>query len=76
MNSEGKPQRKISRRDFFKGSAIAAMGVAAGGLLAGCGKPATSQAPAKAETSGKASFGVAPPPIADKDIKETVTAGQ
>ncbi|HEY3423288.1 MAG TPA: FAD-dependent oxidoreductase [Negativicutes bacterium] len=75
MSFDEKVKKDISRRAFFKGSALAAMGVATGGLLAGCGKPAVTQSPAKGATEapGKASFEIAPPPIADKDIKETVT---
>ncbi|SDE56988.1 FAD-dependent oxidoreductase [Sporomusa acidovorans] len=75
MHSKEKNSKTISRRDFFKGSALAAVGVAAGGLLAGCGKSKKTEDPAKeTKAGGKAGFEVPPAPIADKDIKKTISA--
>ena len=83
-SQEERTKKGISRRDFFKGSAVAAVGLAAGGLLAGCAQesaapPPSEQTPAATPDqtpvapNGKASFEVAPPPIPDSEIKETVT---
>jgi fumarate reductase flavoprotein subunit len=69
-------QGGITRRTFFKGGAVAAIGVASAGLISGCGKNTTPQKVDKA-TDPKAvkwSFEIPPEPIADKDIKETVIA--
>ncbi|WP_425805287.1 FAD-dependent oxidoreductase [Desulfitobacterium sp. Sab5] len=73
MSSEDKSGKGLSRRDFFKGSAFVALGAASAGLLAGCG---TSQQSAKSssDTTAKNSWETPPAPIADKDIKETVSA--
>lgn len=75
MSSEEKSQTGISRRAFFKGSALAAVGIATGGLLAGCSKKASAPEAEKAAAVGdvKAKFEIPPAPISDKDIKETVS---
>lgn len=80
MSAEDKTKKGISRRSFLKGSAIAAVGVASGGLLTACGEKAAEpqpqpDAPAQAEAGagGKASFEIAPEPIPDSEIKETIT---
>lgn len=74
MSVENQKPTGITRRTFIKGAAIGAAGVASAGFLAGCGQeePKT-QTPAPGE-AGKASFEVAPPPIPDSEIKNTVTA--
>jgi len=74
MNSDNKLNKGMSRRTFFKGSAAAVIGVVAGGLLAGCGKGKVSTNTSKKVVDERRSFKVAPPAIADKDIKETSTA--
>lgn len=76
MSSEDKSKKGLSRRDFFKGSAFAAVGVATGGILAGCGTPAaqttTTQAPA-AESGGKKwSWETKPAAIPASEIKKTI----
>ena len=61
----------ISRRNFLKG-ALAAGGVAAmGGMLSGCGKPATKDAESTQASQGRWSWSVAPDPIADDKISQT-----
>ncbi|KNZ68478.1 fumarate reductase/succinate dehydrogenase flavoprotein domain-containing protein [Thermincola ferriacetica] len=80
MSSENKLENKlqtgVSRRDFLKGGVFATVGLASGGLLAGCANETDTQAssPASGAISEKASFEAPPPPIPEKDIKETVTA--
>lgn len=70
-------KKGFSRRSFFKGSAIAALGVATGGILAGC-QPAskTSEKGASEAVSGKPkpSWATPPAPIDDSQIKATKTA--
>jgi len=43
MSTEEKEQKKLSRREFVKGAAIGAAGVAAGGVLASCGATPTPE---------------------------------
>ena len=76
--------RRITRRQFVKGAAAGAVGVAATGGLAGCAvttpvaptatvgaAPSPSPGPAVSE---QYSFEVPPPPIAEGEIKQTETA--
>ena len=37
MSIDEKPQKGVTRRTFIKGAVLGAAGVAAGGMLAGCG---------------------------------------
>lgn len=67
-------KRGISRRSFIKGAALGTAGVASAGLLAGCGVKSGADEKTAPATAGKASFEIAPPPIPDKDIKNTRTA--
>ena len=75
--NEEQQQKGISRRKFIVGTAIGAAGVTAGvaasGMLAGCGEKPEQPAPTPgtAGTAGKASWEIAPPPIPDSQIKET-----
>ena len=46
MSTEEKEQKRITRREFVKGAAIGAAGVAAAGVLASCGAEATPCPPA------------------------------
>jgi fumarate reductase flavoprotein subunit len=69
--TEEKTQKGLSRRAFFKGSALAAVGIAAGGLLTGCSKKASVPESGQTEEV-KAKFEIPPAPISDKDIKETI----
>jgi succinate dehydrogenase/fumarate reductase flavoprotein subunit len=82
MNSENEKQLKkgMTRRDFVKGSAVAAVGLAAGGLLTGCAsseeepskKKTTSTKPAETSTEKKWSWETKPDPIPSKEIKKTI----
>lgn len=83
MNSENEKQLKkgMTRRDFVKGSAVAAVGLAAGGLLTGCAsseekepskKKTTSTKPAETSTEKKWSWETKPEPIASSEIKKTI----
>lgn len=74
MSSEKKTSNGISRRDFFKGSALTVAGIAAGGLLAGCGKEKQAPAQAPAGKPAKYSWETPPAPIPASQIKETVEA--
>lgn len=78
-------RKGISRRDFIKGAAAGAVGLAAAGMLGGCAaedKPASGTPSAAPDNSGlmtaeKAaqtqwSFEVAPDPIPETEIKETI----
>lgn len=58
-------KKEISRRSFFKGSAAAAVGIAAGGVLAACSADEqTAQVQTDTESaSGKYSFETPPEPI-------------
>ncbi|HEX3011420.1 MAG TPA: FAD-dependent oxidoreductase [Syntrophomonadaceae bacterium] len=68
-------EKGISRRTFFKGAAIGAVGVAGVGLLGGCSpKQTNSTSTQNTSQNGKYSFEIAPDPIPDSEIKKTVTA--
>lgn len=71
-------KRGITRRGFIKGAAVGTAAVVGAGVLGNC-KPAAAPTPeptsAAVGTVGepaKASFEIPPPPIAAKDIKETI----
>ncbi|NTU88520.1 MAG: FAD-dependent oxidoreductase [Actinobacteria bacterium] len=73
MFEETNVRKGLSRRDLLKGATLSAAGVAAMGMLSGCGangSSASSDAPA-AETNLH-SWEIAPEPIADADIASTV----
>ncbi|SDE56894.1 FAD-dependent oxidoreductase [Sporomusa acidovorans] len=74
MSSDKKTFKGISRRDFFKGSALTVAGIAAGGLLVGCGKPKQEAAQTQAEKLRKYSWETPPAPIPASQIKETIQA--
>lgn len=77
MSNEEKTRNGFTRRSFIKGTALGAAGVASASLLAGCGlggDKGGAPAPSDADQAGKAGFETPPPPIAEKDIKQTVTA--
>lgn len=65
-------KKGLSRRDFVKGTALAALGVASSGLLAGCYEKADTPK-ASAETSSTDWLGKAPV-ISDSQIKRTFKA--
>lgn len=71
---------KISRRSFLKKAAIGTAGIASAGVLGSCNPKVATEAPAAPGATaapGAActpSFLVAPDPIPDSDISETVTA--
>jgi len=77
--TEDELMKKITRKEFLTGAAAGAAGLAATGALVGCGGSAVPQEP-EPEPSGEPSapqgwdWETAPPPIAQGDIKETVTA--
>lgn len=76
MNNEEKNLKGFTRRTFIKGTAVGAVGVASASVLAGCGLGGDSGGSAPAPDSsmaGKASFEIAPPPIPEKDIKQTIS---
>lgn len=80
--------KKVSRRDFLVGAAVAGVGTALAGTMSGCadGTPnaaaekdtasnvdTSTQAPIPEQaTSGKPAFLTAPDPIADSEIAETI----
>jgi len=77
--TEDELSKKITRREFLTGAATGAAGLAATGALAGCGG-STVPEEAEAEPSGQQptaaqqwEWETPPPPIAQGDIKETVT---
>lgn len=75
MHNEEKHLKGFTRRTFIKGTAAGAVGVASASILAGCGLGGfggTAPAP-DSSAAGKASFETAPPPIPDKDIKQTIS---
>lgn len=80
MSASKNQQKGISRREFLKGAAVGATVVASGGIIAGCSpQQAATTAPAAATQPpstgpAKASFEIAPAPIAQGDIKETASA--
>lgn len=77
MSSENESNKKgITRRNFVKGGAVAAVGLAAGSLLTGCGSSA-SEASTKASTksAGKQwSWETVPAAIPDSKIVSTTKA--
>lgn len=85
MKNTDKATSGISRRDFIKGAAAGAVGLAAAGMLGGCASdnevktPEASSAPAgnnvltaETFTQTKWSFEIAPDPIPESEIKETI----
>lgn len=77
--------QKFSRRDFLKGAAASGALVATGSMLAGCGPQDSGSGNSETGPSGatgeglnletglgKWSFEIAPDPIADSDIAETI----
>lgn len=74
MSNQEKSHGGLTRRAFIKGSAVGAVGVASASILAGCGLGGGQGEPQSTpETQIKVSFETPPPPIPEKDIKETVT---
>ncbi|HHW28086.1 MAG TPA: FAD-dependent oxidoreductase [Syntrophomonadaceae bacterium] len=76
MSIDEKPQKGVTRRTFIKGAVLGAAGVAAGGMLAGCGVKEETKGPSPTTSNGtsKPSFLTPPDPIPDSEIKETKTA--
>ncbi len=74
MSNEEKDLKGINRRDFIKGTAISAVGVASVSLLAGCGQDEVNPNGSSGAAADQASYEVAPAPIPEKKIKTTVTA--
>ena len=85
MKNTDKLAQGISRRDFIKGAAAGAVGLAAAGMLGGCASdndaktPEASSAPVNNDVltadmmaQKKWSFEIAPDPIPDSEIKETI----
>ena len=76
MSNEEK-KNGVSRRTFIKGAAVSTVAIGSAGMLIGC-SPKEREAPTATDTpdapDGTPSFLKAPEPIADADIKETVTA--
>ncbi len=73
MSNEKQEIKGVNRRDFIKGTAISAVGVASVGLLGGCGQdninPNTGSGAA-----APASYEIPPPAIPEKKIKSTIVA--
>lgn len=82
MNTPESDMKGISRRNFLKGVAAGATVVAGGGFLVGCAPKAVEQATlaatgqpaAAAAGQPKASFEIPPAPIAQSEIKQTLSA--
>jgi len=75
MSMEEKPQKGFTRRTFIKGAALGTAGIASAGFLVGCGGEEKTPAPAPQDTEAAVpSFLKPPAPIAESEIKETVTA--
>lgn len=76
MSSEEK-RNGVSRRTFIKGAAVSTVAMGSMGALIGC-SPKEKQVPTTTDTpvapGGIPSFLKAPEPIADADIKETISA--
>ena len=75
MNQNHKITSGISRRDFLKGAAAGAVGLAAAGLLTGCESqetPTSTPCPEPTAASGQFAWETAPEPIPEDQIKETV----
>ncbi|MDE8702764.1 FAD-binding protein [Adlercreutzia equolifaciens] len=67
-------QNNVSRRNFFKGAGVAALGALAAGSLSGCGHgyaAATPNNPSTGDFGGPSWLG-APPEILESDITETL----
>ena len=73
MNKEDTEIKGMNRRDFIKGSAISAVGLASVGLLAGCGQDEVNPNASSDKTS-QASYETPPAPIPEKNIKRTIMA--
>lgn len=75
MNFENgsKSKKGLTRRQFLKGGTIAAVGLAAGGLMTGCesGSEKKKDSASKNESGGW-SWETPPEPIPDSKIKETI----
>ena len=67
-------QSNVSRRSFFKGAGLAAMGALTAGTLSGCGQGYAAADPANPSTGdfGGPSWLGAPPVIDEADIAETI----
>ena len=64
---------KLTRRNFIKGAGLATLGVAGASALAACSPAApATEATDTSIGSGRWSWDVAPDPVADADISETV----
>ncbi|MDR9755425.1 MAG: FAD-binding protein [Syntrophomonadaceae bacterium] len=76
MSIDEKPQKGVTRRTFLKGAVLGAAGVAAGGMLAGCGGNEETKEPSSSASNGTSepSFLTPPDPIPESEIKETVEA--
>lgn len=78
MSFDEKVPNGISRRSFIKGATIGTVAVSSIGVLAGCSSseqnPQDANAPVGETGTGKPSFLEPPQPIADSEIKETLTA--
>lgn len=73
MSNDNLEIKGINRRDFIKGSAISAVGLASVSLLSGCGQDAVSPTPSS-DQNPAASYETAPAPIPEKSIKRTISA--
>jgi fumarate reductase flavoprotein subunit len=77
--TEDELSKKVTRREFLTGAAVGAAGLAASGTLAGCGGSAAPEevepAPSGQESTAPQQWEweTPPAPIAQGDIKETVT---
>ena len=67
-------QSNVSRRNFFKGAGLAAVGALTAGTLSGCGQGYATADPANPSTGdfGGPSWLGAPPVIDEADIAETI----
>ena len=67
-------QNNVSRRNFFKGAGVAALGALAAGSLSGCGHGYAAATPDNLSTGdfGGPSWLGAPPEILESDITETL----
>lgn len=76
MSIDEKPQKGVTRRTFIKGAVLGAAGVAAGGMLAGCGGNEENKEPSSQVSNGTSepSFLTPPDPIPEGEIKEAVEA--
>jgi|LFRM01.1.fsa_nt_gb fumarate reductase flavoprotein subunit len=76
MSSEDSIKKGLSRREFIKGSALGAAGLAAAGYLGGCAPqestPSEGGSPDSAGTASKWSWETKPEPIPASEIKNTV----